>query len=82
MLQVKEAQGSKGRQLNTKAAGGGSLCYLGCVLGDRGTEGWWWAVSVHLGMGLKFISLGGLSDLRLTDQPGCIFKGGSVESEV
>lgn len=39
-------------------------------------------MSVHLGVGLKFISLGGLSDLGLTDQPGCIFKGGSLESAV
>lgn len=39
-------------------------------------------MSVRLGMGLKFISLGGLSDLGLTDQPGCIFEGGSLESEV
>lgn len=29
-------------------------------------EGWWWAVSMHLGTGLKFISLGGLSDLGLS----------------
>lgn len=50
--------------------------------GNGTTEGWWWAMSVRLGMGLKFISLGGLSDLGLTDQPGCIFKGGSLESEV
>lgn len=45
-------------------------------------EGWWWAVSVHLGMGLKFVSLRGLSDLGITDQPWCIFKGGSLESEI
>lgn len=50
--------------------------------GNGTTEGWWWAMSVRLGMGLKFISLGGLSDLGLTDQPGYIFKGGNLESEV
>lgn len=43
-------------------------------------EGWWWAVSVHLGTSLKFISLGGLSDPGITDEPWCIFKGGSLES--
>ena len=61
---------------------GARTYYLGCVLRDRTMEGWWWAVSVHLGTGLKFISLGGLSDLRITDQPWCIFKGGSLESEI
>lgn len=39
-------------------------------------------MSVHLGVGLKFISLGGLSDLGLTYQSGYIFKEGSLESEV
>lgn len=61
---------------------GACTYYLGCVLRDGTMEGWWWAVSVHLGTSLKFISLGGLSDPGITDEPWCIFKGGSLESAI
>lgn len=78
--QVKESQRSKGRQLDQKQQVGAQTYYLGCDLRDGAMEGRWWALSAHLGTGLKFISLRGLSDHRMTGQPWCIFKGGSLES--